>query len=104
MKEGKIILERPVWPDVDGPKEVNEFLKGLGIKVCFLLDSGIEFSYPTEQLEPYKIGNGTLYFKDSVTKENLFHYYEDIGELVFYNMIKKETYRIPIYDEWEDIK
>ena len=102
MRKGEIILNRSIWPDVDGPEEVNRFLKGLGIEVSFLLDSGIKFFY-SERLEPYKIGEGTLFFKDSVTKENLFHYYEGIEELVFENMITKEIYKIPIYDDWTEI-
>ena len=100
----EIILNRPIWPDVDGPKDVNEFLKDLGIKVSFLLDSGLQFEYPSEKLEPYKIGEGTLYFKDPVTKENLFHYFEGIGELVFENLCTEKELKIPIYDELEDIE
>jgi hypothetical protein len=99
----EVVLRREIWPDVDGPEGVNQFLKGLGIKVSFLLDSGLKFSYPPERLEPYKIGEGTLFFKDPITKENLFHYYEGIEELVFENMITKETYKIPIYDDWTEI-
>lgn len=101
MKE--IILERSIWPDVDGPDELNKFLSSLGIKVGFLLDSGLRFEYSADKLEPFKIGNGTLYFKDPATKENLFHYYEDIGDLVFENLITGETFCVPIYNEWEDI-
>ena len=97
MKE--ICLERSIWPDIDGPDEVNNFLKRLQIKVSFLLDSGISFQYPPDSLEPYQIGNGTLYFKDPVTKENLFHYYEGIGELVFEDLITNKSFRIPIYEE-----
>ena len=103
MQKGEVILNRPIWPDVDGPEGVNQFLKGLGIEVSFLLDSGLKFSYSPERLEPYKIGEGTLFFKDSVTKEILFHYHEGIEELVFENMITKETYKIPIYDDWTEI-
>jgi hypothetical protein len=104
MKKEYIMLKRSIWPDVDGPEGVNQFLKGLGIEVSFLLDSGIKFSYSPERLEPYKIGEGTLFFKDSVTKENLLHYYEGLEELVFENMITKETYKIPIYDDWTEIR
>lgn len=101
MKE--VCLRRSIWPDTDGPDEVNKFLGNLGIKVNFLLDSGISFKYIPEELEPYKIGEGTLYFKDTVTKENLFHYYEDIDDIVFENLVTKQTLRIPIYDDLEDI-
>ena len=101
MKKGEIILNRSIWPDVDGPEEVNRFLGSLGIKVSFLLDSGLRFEYDPEKLEPYKIGNGTLYFKDPVTKSNLFHYYEDLADLVFENLVTKQNYRIPIYEEFE---
>jgi hypothetical protein len=104
MKKEYITLKRSIWPDVDGPRGVNQFLKGLGIEVSFLLDSGLKFSYSPECLEPYKIGEGTLFFKDSVTKENLLHYYEGLEELVFENMITKETYKIPIYDDWTEIR
>lgn len=99
MNREEICLRRSCWPDVDGPEGVNKFLENLGIEVKFLLDDGISFSYFPDCLEPYKIGEGTLYFKDPKTKDNLFHYYEDISDLVFVNMITSETYRIPIYEE-----
>ena len=103
QRNGVVVLERSIWPDVDGPEGVNEFLKGLNIQVSFLLDSGIRFEYDPSKVEPYKVGEGTLYFKDSLTKANLFHYYEDIGELVFENLATKEEYKIPIYDDWTEI-
>lgn len=102
--KGSIVLERSIWPDVDGPEGVNEFLKEIGVKVNFLLDSGIKFEYDPEKLEPYQIGNGTLYFKDPITKDNLFHYYEDIGDLVFCNLATRQNYKIPIYDDWTEIR
>ena len=98
-----IILERSIWPDIDGPEGVNEFLKGLDIRVSFLLDSGIKFEYDPSKFDPYKISEGTLYLQDPITKDNLFHYYEDIGELVFENLVTKEKYTIPIYDDWTEI-
>ena len=101
LEKNKVILERSIWPDVDGPTEVNEFLRILGIKVNFLLDSGLEFSYDPSTLEPYAAGEGRLFFRNPVTKEYMFHYYEDIGELVFENLITKVKYRIPIYDDLE---
>ena len=103
MQKGEVILNRPIWPDVDGPEGVNEFLRDLGISVSFLLDSGIRFEYDPEKLEPYQIGNGTLYFKDPITKDNLFHYYEDIGGIVFENLVTKDKFTIPIYDDWTEI-
>ena len=103
MKRSEIIMCRSIWPDIDGPEEVNEFLKDLGVSVSFLLDSGIKFEYDPEKLEPYKIGEGTLYLKDPVTKDNLFHYYEDIEELVFENLATKQEYKIPIYDNFTEI-
>jgi hypothetical protein len=103
MRKGEVILNRSIWPDVDGPEEVNRFLGSLGISVSFLLDSGLRFEYDPEKLEPYKIGNGTLYFKDPVTKANLFHYYEAIEELVFENLVTKQEYKIPIYDNFTEI-
>lgn len=102
-QHGVITLNRSIWPDVDGPEGVNEFLKGLNIQVSFLLDSGIRFEYDPSKVEPYKVGEGTLYFKDPLTKANLFHYYEGIGELVFENLATKEKYKIPIYDDWTEI-
>lgn len=102
-QHGVITLNRSIWPDVDGPEGVNQFLKGLGIQVSFLLDSGLKFEYDPEKLEPYRIGNGTLYFKDPVTKDNLFHYYEDLAELVFENLATNEKYTIPIYDDFTEI-
>ena len=101
--KGSIVLERSIWPDVDGPDGVNKFLKGLGVKVSFLLDSGIKFEYDPSKFDPYKIGEGTLYLQDPITKDNLFHYYEDIGGIVFENLVTKEKYTIPIYDDWTEI-
>ena len=101
--KGSIVLRRSIWPDVDGPEGVNEFLKGLDIQVSFLLDSGIKFKYDPSKFDPYKIGEGTLYLQDPITKDNLFHYYEDIGGIVFENLVTKEKYTIPIYDDWTEI-
>ena len=103
QRNGVVVLERSIWPDVDGPEGVNEFLKGLGVKVSFLLDSGIKFEYDPSKFDPYKIGKGTLYLQDPITKDNLFHYYEDIGGIVFENLVTKEKYKIPIYDDWTEI-
>ena len=103
QRNGVVVLERSIWPDVDGPEGVNEFLNGLGVKVSFLLDSGIKFEYDPSKFDPYKIGEGTLYLQDPITKDNLFHYYEDIGGIVFENLVTKEKYTIPIYDDWTEI-
>jgi hypothetical protein len=103
QRNGVVVLERSIWPDVDGPEGVNEFLKGMGVKVSFLLDSGIKFEYDPSKFDPYKIGEGTLYLQDPITKDNLFHYYEDIGGIVFENLVTKEKYTIPIYDDWTEI-
>ena len=103
MEKGEIVLSRSIWPDVDGPEGVNEFLKGMGVKVSFLLDSGIKFEYDSSKFDPYKIGEGTLYLQDPITKDNHFHYYEDIGGIVFENLVTKEKYTIPIYDDWTEI-
>ena len=103
MQRCEVILNRSIWPDIDGPDGVNEFLKGLEIKVSFLLDSGLCFEYNPSRLEPYQIGNGTLWFKDPITKENLLHYYEGIGELVFENLITEQTFKIPIYDDFFEV-
>ena len=103
QRNGVVVLERSIWPDVDGPEGVNEFLKGLGVKVSLLLDSGIKFEYDSSKFDPYKIGEGTLYLQDPITKDNLFHYYEDIGGIVFENLVTKEKYTIPIYDDWTEI-
>lgn len=102
-RKHEVVFSRPIWPDVDGPEEVNKFLEGLGIKVSFLLDSGIKFSYDFDKFDSYRIGDETLYLKDPITKNNLFHYYEGIGELVFENLITMEKFTIPIYDEWAEI-
>ena len=96
MKEKEIRLGRSIWPDVDGPYEVNKFLEKLGIKVSFLLDDGLLFTYNSEKLEPVKIGEATLYFRDTGTKENLFHYYEDFDFLVFEAL--GDSFKIPIID------
>ena len=98
MKE-KIKLKRSIWPDIDGPEDVNRFLKRLGIEVKFLLDDGLEFSYQSDRLEPVKLGEGTLYFRDPITKDLVFHYYEDIGEAVFEDLIMVENFRVPIYED-----
>ena len=103
QRNGVVVLERSIWPDVDGPEGVNEFLKGMGVKVSFLLDSGIKFEYDSSKFDPYKIGEGTLYLQDPITKDNLFHYYEDIEGIVFENLVTKEKYTIPIYDDWTEI-
>jgi hypothetical protein len=104
MEKGEIVLNRSIWPDVDGPEGVNEFLGDLEIRVSFLLDSGIKFEYDSSKFDPYKIGEGTLYLQDPITKDNLFHYYEDIGGIVFENLVTKEVYKIPIYDDWTEIE
>lgn len=97
--KNKIRLKRSIWPDIDGPDDVNRFLKRLGIEVRFLLDDGLEFSYPSDRLEPVKSGEGTLYFRDPLTKDLVFHYYEDIGEAVFENLITSENFEVPIYED-----
>ena len=102
-ERSEIILSRSIWPDVDGPEGVNQFLKGLGVKVSFLLDSGIKFEYDPSKFDSYKIGEGTLYLQDPITRDNLFHYYEGVGELVFENLVTKDKFTIPIYDDWKEI-
>ena len=94
MKE--VRLERSIWPDVDGPEEINEFLKKIGVSVNFLLDDGLLFTYPQDKLEPYKSSDATLYFKDVATRDIVFHYYEDFGYLVF--EVLGEEKKLPILE------
>ena len=86
-----------IWPDADGPNEVNKFLKKYGVKLSFLLDDGVEFEIISESVEVNLVSNDSCYFIDSTTKSILIHYYESFGELVFESNTEKFT--IPILEE-----
>jgi hypothetical protein len=91
-------IGKSIYPDVDGTDGINKFLEKFNIQVRFLFDNGINFYYPEDTIEPYKISEGAVYFKDINTRSNLLYYYEDFEELVFKNMITEEIFRIPIFD------
>ena len=92
----KVRCGKNIWPDVDGPKDVNRFLEKYGIKLSFLLYDGVGFEL-SDNVEVYDISSGSCYFRDTRTKDILLHYYEDFGELVFDGMNEKFT--VPILEE-----
>lgn len=81
MEINKIRIGKEIWPG-ETEERLNSYLGKLNIQAKFLLFDGIEFRYPSEDLETYNTGSG-VYFRDTRTKEPILHVFEDFGTFEF---------------------
>lgn len=97
----KVIVPGAIYPGYDDLEWKKE-LKKFDIDLKFLLDDGIEFTYP-ETLEPWECP-GNLSFFDAKTKSRVLTYVENFGKIQFFGPTSEEDpiLEITIYDELYD--
>lgn len=92
---------KDIYPDFDAfnPDDLEHFLMKSDLKVDYLLDDGIQVSYPEEKMEAYQVGSDSIFLRDTMTKAVIFHIYEGFGSIVFENHQTGKTFELTIQED-----
>lgn len=92
---------KDIYPDFDAfsPDDLERFLMKSGLKIDYLLDNGIQVSYPEESMEAYQVGSDSIFLRDTMSKSVVFHIYEGFGAIMFENHQTGRTFELIIQED-----